>query len=109
MPIAPTTKKVTHPFGENRGVRRHNGIDYDVEKGTPVKASADGIVLRSTYHEPKAWEEIDKKGKKKGKMVKKIRRFLWKCDNFISRKRWKETKTYIYSIRSPRSQIGKCK
>ncbi len=53
MPIAPTTKEISHPFGEKRGNIYHNGIDYDVPEGTPVKASADGIVVRSTEHEPR--------------------------------------------------------
>ena len=53
MPIAPTTKEISHPFGEKRWKRYHNGIDYKVDPGTPVKASADGIVIRSTMHEPR--------------------------------------------------------
>lgn len=52
MPIPPTTKKISHPFGEKRWKRYHNGVDYDVVLGTPVKASANGIVVRSTMHEP---------------------------------------------------------
>jgi hypothetical protein len=52
MPKAPTTGKISHKFGEDRRTRKHNGIDYPVEKGTPVKASADGLVVRSTNHEP---------------------------------------------------------
>jgi murein DD-endopeptidase MepM/ murein hydrolase activator NlpD len=71
MPIAPTTKKISRIFGKSRGKRRHNGIDYDVEKGTPVKASADGIVVRSTMHEPTERivlkKQVDNMGEKEKK------------------------------------------
>ncbi len=53
MPIPPPVPgNISHKFGEDRRTRRHNGVDYDVDKGTPVKAGAFGIVVRSTYHEP---------------------------------------------------------
>jgi hypothetical protein len=72
MPIAPTTKKISHPFGENRGKRRHNGIDYDVDPGTPVKASADGIVVRSTNHEPSERLVLKKQVNNMGEKEKKF-------------------------------------
>ena len=69
MPIAPTTGNITAKFVEKW---KHNGIDYDGDPGTPVKASTFGMVVNSSYQMLKAWEEIAKKNKNKGKKVKKF-------------------------------------
>ncbi len=45
MPKAPVPGSISHKFGEDRRTTKHNGVDYPVEKGTPVKASASGRVV----------------------------------------------------------------
>ena len=37
--------KVTHPFGEPRSSRPHNGVDLAIASGTPVSSPADGEVV----------------------------------------------------------------
>jgi len=37
--------KVTHPFGEPRSSRPHNGVDLAIASGTPVTSPADGEVV----------------------------------------------------------------
>ncbi len=67
MPVAPVPGSISHKFGEDRGTRRHNGVDYAVEEGTPVRAAASGRVVRSTMHKPTEEIVIGKKGKKEKK------------------------------------------
>ena len=69
MPKAPVAGDISHPFGEKRWKRYHNGVDYKVDPGTPVKASAAGIVVRSTFHEPREKIFTGKKGKKEKKFT----------------------------------------
>ncbi len=79
MPKAPTTGKISHIFGENRRTRGHNGVDYPVNKGTPVMASAGGLVVRSTYHEPSERIVTVKKGNER----KKEKKFTGSYGNVI--------------------------
>ena len=69
MPVVPVPGSISHKFGEDRGSRRHNGVDYPVGKGTPVKASASGLVVRSTIHEPTEEIVTGKNGKEKKKFT----------------------------------------
>jgi murein DD-endopeptidase MepM/ murein hydrolase activator NlpD len=53
--IVPVSGPITQMFGENPGLYKqwgyagHNGIDYGVPNGTPVKAAADGTVASVSF------------------------------------------------------------
>ncbi len=68
MPVAPVPGPISHEFGEDRRTRTHNGVDYAVDKGTPVKASASGRVVAATFLNPKE-DKIVENGKEKKKFT----------------------------------------
>lgn len=58
----PTTGKVTQGFGADPawykrviGQKGHNGIDYGVPVGTPVRATADGVVAFEGWGQNHSW------------------------------------------------------
>jgi murein DD-endopeptidase MepM/ murein hydrolase activator NlpD len=64
----PVKNPASHPYGEKRQKGPHQGIDYASPKGTPVKASERGMVVRAAINPQKVVKEMGKDGK----MIEKV-------------------------------------
>ncbi|MEE8574420.1 MAG: M23 family metallopeptidase [Thermodesulfobacteriota bacterium] len=95
MAIAPVPGDISNAFGQKRWRRKHNGVDYDADMGTYVKASAAGEVVRAYNHKPKEYFSINENDK----VVKKFRGAYGKMI-IISHGRDIDTHKYTYTLYS---------